>query len=223
MALESQGVQIRLAAATVTTACSSVLSISSGDTSKILSSDTAEIDFETVGFASAMRIETNSTVNDGSIFTIKSVAASVMELFEDATADAGTALHLTGKTFTAIGEVKSFSGPSGAAAVIDVSHLGSTAKEKLIGVRDEGQFTFECNFQTSAGNLHKTLRDARAARTKKTFDVLLTDSAVDGNPSALYFGGYVISVPLSGGVDAAVTQSMTLEISSNVYWIDATT
>jgi hypothetical protein len=32
-------------------------------------------------------------------------------------------------------QVVSFNGPSGSAGVIDVTHLGSTAKEKLIGTQ----------------------------------------------------------------------------------------
>lgn len=224
MALESIGVKIRLADGTVATASGNVLSITTGTTSQIRSSDTAVVDFVTLGFSSAMRIESNSTLNSTKVFTAKDVAASVIDLYDDAVEDTSSSLEFSGRTMAEIGEVKSFSGPSGSPAVIDVTHLGSTAKEKLVGVVDEGQVTFEIFMQSSAGNLHSELRSARSARTKKVFDVTLTDTPTEGGiPSGFYFHGYVLSIPLSGGVDAALTQSVTLEVSSNCYWVDAST
>ena len=49
-----------------------------------------------------------------------------------------------------IGEITDFSGPGGQAAVIDVTNLNSTAKEKLVGLRDEGQLSLSlnCRFPT---------------------------------------------------------------------------
>ena len=44
-----------------------------------------------------------------------------------------------------IGQVTGFSGPSMTAAVIDVTALNSTAKEKLIGIYDGGQVTLNVN------------------------------------------------------------------------------
>ncbi|MDY6844227.1 MAG: hypothetical protein SVW57_09090, partial [Thermodesulfobacteriota bacterium] len=178
MALESQGVEIRRATTSLATAASSVISVSSGATAKILSSDTAVIDFVTNSFTSGMRITLSSTNdNNTAVYTAKSVASSVIELYESATADASTDLSITGSTMEKIGDITSFNGPTGSAAVIDVTNLGSTAKEKMMGIPDEGQFSFEVNLNTTATALHRTLKDDRAERAERTFDVRLTDQS----------------------------------------------
>jgi len=218
MALEAQGIVIRRASSNLATAASSVLSIAS---TGILSSDTAEIDFVTNGFGTGMRIISNSTLTT-SVLTAAAVAASVITIYETATADATTALSFTGSSMNPIGEIVSFSGPSGAAAVIDITHLGSTAKEKLIGIRDEGNLTLEVNWNNTATALHRTLKDDRAAREKRTFDIKLTDD-VEGSttqPTAMFFDAYVSGVSLTGAVDDVIKGSITLEISTEVRWID---
>lgn len=217
MALEAQGIVIRRASSNLATAASSVLSIAS---TGILSSDTAEIDFVTNGFGTGMRIISNSTLTT-SVLTAAAVAASVITIYETATADATTALSFTGSSMNPIGEIVSFSGPSGAAAVIDITHLGSTAKEKLIGIRDEGNLTLEVNWNNTATALHRTLKDDRAAREKRTFDIKLTDD-VEGSttqPTAMFFDAYVSGVSLTGAVDDVIKGSITLEISTEVRWI----
>lgn len=220
MALESQGVLIRRASTSLATAVSSVLTISSGATSKLLSSDTAEIDFVTNGFGTGMRIKTNSTLSTG-ILTVKTVASSVMEVYETATADTTTSLSFTGSSMNNIGEIVSFSGPTGAAAVIDITNLGSTAKEKLIGIRDEGNITLEVNLNNTATALHRTLKDDRAARAERTFDIKLTDhgTSATAQPTAMFFDSYVSGFALAGAVDDVIKASITLEISTEVHWI----
>ncbi len=44
-----------------------------------------------------------------------------------------------------VGDVTDFSGPGGQASVIDITNLNSTAKEKLVGLRDEGQVSLSLN------------------------------------------------------------------------------
>lgn len=112
-------------------------------------------------------------------------------------------------SFSTVGEVVDFDGPGGSASVIDVTHLGSTAKEKRMGLMDEGQFSFNLNYvPDDAGQ--QALRAARAARSLKTFQLTYTDGTVDT------FDGYVLSFSRSGGVDAKVSGSVTVEISGPV-------
>jgi len=86
---------------------------------------------------------------------------------------------VTRTTDTKIGEVTDFTGPGGAAAVIDITHLGSTAKEKMIGLRDEGQLSMTMNFvATDAGQI--TFISDRAARTKRTYVLKFNDAATHG-------------------------------------------
>ena len=116
-------------------------------------------------------------------------------------------------TNVAVGEVKSFSGPGGSANVIDASHLGSTAKEKKMGLPDEGQITLECNLLTSAGG-QSALRADRSSRTKRAFLLALSDPSscrVTGK-------GYCTGFSISGAVDDLVKASVTIEITGAVTW-----
>ena len=49
-------------------------------------------------------------------------------------------------TFETIPNVVSFQGPGGQAAVIDVTNLASTAKEKRVGLRDECQLSLTLHY-----------------------------------------------------------------------------
>lgn len=223
MALESQGVLIRRASTSLATAASSVLTLATsatvtGGSSRIelLSSNTAVVDFVTNGFTTGMRVKTNSTLST-QVLTISSAAASHIAFYETATADSATTLSATGFTMENIGEVVSFSGPSGAAAVIDITHLRSTAKEKLIGIRDEGNVSLDVLFGTSSTDLHLTLKDDRAARGERRFDIVLTDSGTSIN-SFYFFDAYVTNFSISGAVDDAIKGSLTLEVTSVVHF-----
>jgi predicted secreted protein len=123
----------------------------------------------------------------------------------------------TPTTNNPVGEVKSFSGPSGSAAVIDITHLGSTAKEKMIGLRDEGQITFECNLLTSAVTGQQMMRADRATRSQRAWSIILTD----GSTSRLDGRGYCSGFSISGGVDDVVKASITVEIDGAVTWTTA--
>ena len=112
-------------------------------------------------------------------------------------------------TYTAISEVKTFSGFDGAAAEIDVTHLQSTAKEFLMGLQDFGGFNCDVNYLASdAGQV--LVRAAKASRAIQDIKITFSDS------STATFQAFVLSAPLSGGVDAAVDGSFQLRISGDV-------
>lgn len=123
--------------------------------------------------------------------------------------DGGTPTEI----FSAIGEVISFQGPGGSASVIDVTNLSSLAKEKRMGLGDEGQFTFELNLDTADAE-QTGLRADRTARVLRNFELTLTDSPA----TVLSFSAYVLSFSIQGGVDDKVGASVTLEISGVVTW-----
>ena len=109
-------------------------------------------------------------------------------------------------SFDTIGEVKDWDGPSGSAAVIDVTHLGSTAKEKRVGLRDEGQYkvTFSRIFGDAGQESAVT---ARANRTLRNFKATYSDGTIGS------FTAFVMDFSIKGGVDNVIDGSMTLEIS----------
>ena len=116
-------------------------------------------------------------------------------------------------SFSNIMNVTGFSGPGGSASVIDVTNLSSTAKEKLMGLPDEGQFTLDINLDPDDAS-HQTLRANRSTRTRTEFKVNFTDSA----PATATFWGYVLGFQVSGAVDQQVKASVTIEIDGPVLW-----
>jgi predicted secreted protein len=116
------------------------------------------------------------------------------------------------EVFTAIPEIKTFSGPSGSAAVIDVTDLSSAAKEKRMGLADEGQLSFTINYIPS-DTQHIALRAARAARTETNFKMVFTDDS----PSTTWsFSAFVTGFAVSGAVDNVVEANVTLEITGAI-------
>lgn len=112
-----------------------------------------------------------------------------------------------------IGEVTDFSGPGGQAAVIDVSHLGSTAREKRIGLRDEGQMTLGINF-LPADTAQVALRADRASRTMRKAVIKFNDASSNYSIFDAYCSGFSIS----GGVDQKVAGQIVLEIANAVTY-----
>jgi len=122
--------------------------------------------------------------------------------------DAATA---TPVALTEIAEVKTFSGLDGAASEIDVTHLGSTAKEYILGLVDEGGFTFEMNrVPSDAGQA--ALLASRNAGTVKSYKLTLP------NAETATFSAFAKTFPVAGGVDGVVMHSIQLRITGAVVW-----
>lgn len=117
------------------------------------------------------------------------------------------------EVFTTIPGVTGFNGPGGQAAVIDITTLQSTAKEKLVGLRDEGQISLDTLFDYSETQ-HAGLVTDRDNRTLRNFRITLTDSPA----TVIDFAGYVLGLPISGSVDEAVQGTVTIEISGALTW-----
>jgi len=123
----------------------------------------------------------------------------------------------SGSTSHRITDVISFNGPGGAAAVIDVTNLQSTAKEKIMGLRDEGQVTLEALLDMTSGTTgdgQLKLRECRASRTRGNLKIKLTDAS----SSTLGMEAYCSNFSISGAVDQALKASITLEICGPVTW-----
>ena len=223
MAIESQGILIRRQSTTAGSTAQTVAATMafSAVSTNITRSDIGS--FVADGFSTGMRLETDSTANSTRVFTVASVAATVITVFETIVAQSsGISITLTGHAMLPIATITGFKGPSGSASVIDITSLQSTAKEKAIGLRDEGQMTLDIIFDTNATSLHAAIRNDRSSRTKRIFDIVLTDQSTSGQPSAFYFDGYVTNFALQGAVDDVVKASATIEISSAVRAIAKT-
>jgi len=115
-----------------------------------------------------------------------------------------------------IGEITDFSGPGGQAAVIDITSLESTAKEKLIGLRDEGQLSISLNCNTTQAGQALLIAD-RAARTKKRWVIKFGDETSNEAVGE----GYCLGYSISGAVDNKVSANAVIEIDGPVTYTTA--
>jgi Lambda phage tail tube protein, TTP len=121
----------------------------------------------------------------------------------------GSPSDFTGGT---IPNVSTINGPSGSATVIDASDLSSSAREKVMGLMDEGQVTLEMQYMPDNA-VHEYLRLLRAGKTLGSFRITFTDGA----PATTFtFTAYVTGFAVSVGVDQLVMVSVTLEITGSV-------
>lgn len=115
-----------------------------------------------------------------------------------------------------IGGVVTYNGPGGNAAVINVTHLLSTAHEKLQGLPDEGQITLACNY-LSTDDAQILLRSARMARAKRSLRMkMVQDSTIIFDADV-----YCTQFAPAGGVDAKSDLAVTLEITGAGTWSTA--
>jgi hypothetical protein len=116
------------------------------------------------------------------------------------------------EVFTTIKEIKNFTGPGGSAAVIDVTDLSSLAKEKRMGLADEGQLSFVLHYIPN-DTQHAALRTARANRSETNFKLIFTDAS----PASTWtFSGFVTNFSVAGGVDGVIEGNVTIEITGAI-------
>ena len=119
--------------------------------------------------------------------------------------------HLNPGTYLAVGLIKSHQGPGGSPTVIDDTTYESTARQKKVGLKDEGQFSFGFNFDPA--NVGQTeLRYARDNRALAAIRLTFTDAA----PTKADFAGYVLEFSTSGAVDDLIEGACTIEITGAV-------
>lgn len=112
-----------------------------------------------------------------------------------------------------VGQVTSITGlRGGSATVIDVSNLASTAREKKMGLPDEGQVTITCQYDPNDTNGQVAMETARTNRTRKGFTITLTDS-----PATVFsFNGYVLTAQVDVNIDGVDEATYTVEIDGAV-------
>jgi len=120
-----------------------------------------------------------------------------------------------------VGEITDFSGPGGQAAVIDVTNLNSTAKEKLVGLRDEGQLSLSLNLSFS-DTAQTAIRTDRANRTKRKCVIKFNDSTADLTKTKAVFDAYCLGFSISGAVDQKVSANAVIEITGAVTYTNST-
>jgi hypothetical protein len=115
-------------------------------------------------------------------------------------------------TLLAIPDIRDINFRTGSAAVNDTTDLDSTAREKRMGLPDEGQCTATIMIRPK-NTAHAALIDARVARTKLQLEIEFTDES----PATRYrFFGYVLAVPMSANTDSILESNLVIEITGLV-------
>jgi Lambda phage tail tube protein, TTP len=120
-------------------------------------------------------------------------------------------------SFVAIAEIRSFSGPGGTSAIIDATTLGSSGREKLMGLQDEGTLSLELNYSPTDSGQQALLAD-RTAQLRKQFKITFSNTATLAQRATATFFAYVTGFTIGGGVDALTTATVTLEITDSITW-----
>lgn len=114
--------------------------------------------------------------------------------------------------WTEIEEVKSVQFSPGGRNEIDVTNLKSTAKEKLLGLKDNGTMNGDINVDlTDAGQ--NACRASEGSDDVKDFRMTLP-----GGAGVATFQGQVKRMNWGGAVDAAFTGSYEIGITGDITW-----
>ena len=101
---------------------------------------------------------------------------------------------------------------NGSAAVLDATDLESTAKQKQMGLPDEGKCSISGNYFPGNATLVGLQAD-RTARTLRNFKLCDPTGTTVGA-----FAGYVLSFELDFGPDKLSTYKADIEIDGAVTW-----
>lgn len=126
--------------------------------------------------------------------------------------------ELSPSAWQALEEVTSIGGPDGSAALIDVSHLGSTRKEYLPGLADSGQIALECNY-TAGTEQQDMLRMFNETADAEAFRIQIPTTSAKTLFYTFDFLAIVMKWGLADAVDAKVKLTVTLQTTGGVTYI----
>jgi hypothetical protein len=158
---------------------------------------------------------------DGKLAVVTKITAGTsFEVNIDASgyAAAGTAGTATVQELICGCETKSYSGFDGSSAEVDVTTMCSTAREYISGLQDFGSFSFDVNL-VPGDEFQIELNKAKAALEKRTF-VLRIPPDNEGVQYAYVFDAFVRSFSISGGVDQALSGSVSLRVTGEPILVE---
>lgn len=124
-------------------------------------------------------------------------------------ATAGTSGTANPKTWTAVNNVKTYSGFDGSASELDKTNMQSGAMEYAAGLQDFGQFSINVDVDdTDAGQI--AMRAAKTSAATKAFRLRLP------NGKQRVFKGFVKKFSEEGGVNQIVKASADIRITGVV-------
>ena len=109
-----------------------------------------------------------------------------------------------------VGEVTDISGPSGSKGEIDVTGLGSSAKEYLLGLPDFGEISFNINYMAADVAQNNLFADySLTVPVRRRGVIKLSDTAVH----ALMFKGYAKSFQWTMAKEDAIKAACSIRIT----------
>ena len=116
-----------------------------------------------------------------------------------------------------IGEVVEFGGPETERPQVDATHLRSTSREYIGGLKDNGEFTLTVNYlPADPGQLE--LRRCQSLEGTQTFVVTLPNDA-NGTPRETWtFQATVNGSSPSGSVDEVLRREWTMAVSGDIAY-----
>jgi len=128
-----------------------------------------------------------------------------------------TSTSLSTSTTALVLGVVDLSGPNSQGSEIDVTSFDSTAKEFLMGLRDEGTISINILRDTSSTGQNRLIAD-QAARTRRMltidFSTLVMEASAVG--SRLNMQAFVQSFAYSAGADDALKAAVSFRITGAV-------
>jgi len=126
-----------------------------------------------------------------------------------------------GSTAVEILQVQNWSGLGGTSPVIDVTHLGSTSRQKMMGLRDPGELTLGLIYDATAAGQVALQADA-ASRTMRKMTIKWSTTG-DANGLGCLFDAYSGGLDISGAEDDKVTASAQIIVANAVTHTTFTT
>lgn len=143
------------------------------------------------------------------IVTAASGGSFTVNIDSSAFATAGTAGTGNAKTWTAVNNVKDYSGFDGSASELDKTNMQSTAMEYAAGLQDFGNFGLNVDVDdTDAGQI--ALRAAKTTAATKAFRLRLP------NGKLRVFKAFVKKFSEQGGVNGLVKGAVDLRVTGAV-------
>lgn len=118
-----------------------------------------------------------------------------------------------GGTYTDIGNVTGFSGPSGSKDEIEVTTLVDTAKRYIGGLRDDGTVDCEGNFQDTEDAGLTIVRSNYEGTANANINFRITIGSATGD-----FAGYVQTLGYASAQGGKADLNFSVRVSGGVSW-----
>lgn len=117
-----------------------------------------------------------------------------------------------------VGGLTDFNGPQTTRGEIDATTLGSSAKEYVLDLKDNGTFT--STLQTRLGDPgQKLLIEGLDSTSAYLFKLVLPDDGHENGPVEINFKARVQSFPIAGSMGQVITTSLSLRITGDVEFV----